>query len=120
MTNLAIRVGRTLPANWSILVPQLCYWCMWLFIVFVSVWDSFLTIVYRSDMRRVELNPIGRALIELNNGEVTYLLIAKGAGTILVASILAALYDYDPRKAYAITAPITCFQLWLLLFLSCC
>ncbi len=120
MTDLAIRIGRTLPHNVSLKMPQLCYWCMWLFIVFVSVWDSFLTIMYRTDMRRVELNPIGRALIELNNGDVIYLLVAKGAGTILVASILAALYDYNPRRAFAITAPISCFQMGLLLFLSYC
>ena len=98
--------------------PHVLYWSMWLFIVFVSVWDSFLTFVYRSDMQRTELNPLGRAMIDLNGGEVLYFLLLKAAGTIFVTSILAALYKYDPRRAFTITTPIVGFQAALLLFLT--
>ena len=94
------------------------YWSLWLFIIFVSVWDSFLTFVFRSDMKTSELNPIGRWLINLNGGDVVLLLVAKLAGTIVVTSLLAVFYERDPRKAFAITTPISCFQMWLLLFLT--
>ncbi len=97
---------------------DLTYWSMWLFIVFVSVWDSFLTLLHRTEMHTAELNPIGRALIELNAGGVFYLLVAKAAGTLLVTSILATLYDHNPRRAFAITTPISGFQLGLLAFLT--
>lgn len=120
MTSYSISAHRAPSAfrNWN--VAHMLYWGMWLFIVFVSVWDTFLTIVHRSEMHRAELNPMGRALIELNGGEVTYLLIAKTLGTIIVTSILAALYEHNPRKAFTITTPISCIQMCLLLFLTFC
>jgi hypothetical protein len=91
---------------------------LWLFIMFVSVWDCFLTVIYRSQMQVAELNPMGKALIDLNGGGVTYLLVAKFTGTILVTSILAALYEHYPKKAFVITTPIAGFQFALLMFLT--
>jgi hypothetical protein len=97
---------------------QTVYWSLWLLIMFVSVWDCFLTFIHREQMRMMELNPLGRALIELNHGGVTYFLAAKIAGTLLVTSVLAALHDRHPRQAFAITTPIAAFQFGLLVFLS--
>lgn len=97
---------------------DITYWSMWLFIMFVSVWDSYLTFIHRTEMQLSELNPIGRALIDWNGGGVLYLLIAKAAGTLLVMSILATLYDHSPRRAFVVTTPITCFQFALLAFLT--
>jgi hypothetical protein len=97
---------------------QTCYWSLWLLIMFVSVWDCFLTFIYREQMQVTELNPMGRALIHLNDGGVTYFLVAKIVGTLLVTSVLAALYDHYPRKAFAITTPIAAFQFGLLVFLT--
>lgn len=98
--------------------PDILYWTMWLFIVFVSVWDGFLTFVYRSQMQVAELNPMGRALIDLNDGGVTYLLVVKTAGTVVVTSALVTIYERLPRQSFAITGGVACFQLALLLFLS--
>jgi hypothetical protein len=86
--------------------------------MYVSVWDCFLTLIYRNQLQITELNPMARALIELNGGGVTYLLVAKVIGTILVTSILAAIYEHYPRRAFAIAGPIAGFQFALLLFLS--
>lgn len=94
------------------------FWSMWLLIVFVSVWDSVLTVVHRDVMVQHELNPVGLWLIILNDGGVSYLLIAKAVGTVLVTSVLAAIHEDAPRQAMTITMPISCFQLWLLAFLS--
>jgi uncharacterized membrane protein len=103
-------------ANW--LDRRVCYWGLWSFIMFVSVWDCFLTFIHREWMQTTELNPIGRLLIDLNGGGVTYFLVAKVAGTLLVTSVLAGIFEHYPRRAFAITTPIACFQLGLLMFLS--
>ncbi len=117
-------ISHAVPSNIApsgISTPRahdITYWSMWLFIVFVSVWDSYLTLIHRTEMQFCELNPIGRALIELNGGGVLFLLMAKAAGTLLVMSVLATLYDHNPRRAFVVTTPITCFQLALLAFLT--
>jgi hypothetical protein len=111
-------IVRHVPRLQFVCSPGSVYWCLWSFIVFVSVWDSFLTLLYRTQMHVAELNPIGRLLIDLNGGAVTYLLVAKLLGTILVASILAALYERNPQKAFVITTPIAGFQAALLSFLT--
>jgi hypothetical protein len=99
-------------------VLQVVFGGLWLFIVFVAVWDGFLTFVHRTHMQDQELNPIGRALIALDGGGVAYLLAAKLVGTIVVTTFLVVLYDLNPRRAIFITAPVAAFQCGLLLFLT--
>lgn len=91
---------------------------LWLFIGFVSVWDGYLTLLCRHQMRLVELNPIGKVLIELNDGGITYLLLVKLIGTIIAMSWLVLLYENNWRRGLLIAAPVASFQLWLLLFLT--
>jgi len=91
---------------------------LWLFIAFVSVWDGYLTVACRHQLRLLELNPIGRALIELNGGGVLYLLVAKLLGTAIATAWMVLLYDRNPRRGLIIAAAVASFQLWLLMFLT--
>ena len=91
---------------------------LWLFIAFVSVWDSYLTLTFRHQMQSAELNPVGRALIELNGGDVHYLLAAKLLGTTAALAWLMLLYECRRRRGMVIAAGVACFQLALLLFLT--
>src|SRR5262245_29434386 len=43
---------------------------LWLFVIFVSVFDGYLAIRFRDDLHKYELNPLGRMLIQLNGGQV--------------------------------------------------
>lgn len=91
---------------------------LWLFIAFVSVWDGYLTLSYRYEMRLLELNPMGQALIELAGGDIHYLLLAKLLGTIAALTWLLLLYERNPKRGLLIAGPVACCQLALLLFLT--
>jgi hypothetical protein len=88
------------------------------FVLFVSVFDTLLTIRFEDQMMQSELNPMGRALLALNSGEVWYLIAAKGAGTILAASIVLVLYWRRARLGLTVVTGLALFQLGLLLFLT--
>lgn len=94
------------------------FYAQWLFVIFVSVFDSLLTIQLQDQMMDSELNPMGRALLYLDSGDVGYLIAVKGVGTILAASIVLVLYWRRPQWGLAVIAGLAAFQLGLLLFLT--
>jgi hypothetical protein len=94
------------------------FYGLWLFVLFVSVFDSLLTIRLEDEMMRSELNPMGRALLYLDSGEVGYLIAAKGVGTILAASIVLTIFWRRPSLGVMVVTGLACFQLWLLLVLT--
>jgi hypothetical protein len=104
-----------LPAHfWRTVV----FYGLWLFVLFVSVFDSLLTIRLEDEMMQSELNPMGRALLYLDSGEVGYLIAAKGLGTILAASIVLMIFWRRPPLGIMVVTGLACFQLWLLLVLT--
>ena len=90
---------------------------LWLFVIFVSVFDGYLVLRYRDELHKTELNPIGRMLIQLNGGQVWLLLASKFIGTITAATAVLLIYGRHPRIGLTIASAIAAFQLWLLLFL---
>jgi hypothetical protein len=93
------------------------YWLFlasWLFIIVVSVVDGYLVLEYRTQL--VELNPQGRVLIELNSGQVWYLLTAKFLGTVTACAILLIIHRNHARAGTTIAAVIAALQFGLLLF----
>ena len=115
---------RTLRCPWGPSPYQLlglsdvAFAVLWLFIAFVSVWDSYLTLSLRYQMRLAELNPVGRALIELNRGDVQYLLAAKLLGTTAALAWLVLLFERRRQRGLVIATGVACFQMALLLFLT--
>lgn len=97
---------------------NLAFYAQWLFVIFVSVFDSLLTIQLQDQMMISELNPMGRILLYLDSGQVSYLIIVKGIGTILAASIVLMLFWRRPQWGMAVIAGLAIFQLGLLLFLT--
>jgi hypothetical protein len=90
---------------------------LWLFVIFVSVFDGFLAVRYRHDLHATELNPLGRWLIKFNSGQVWLLVAVKFAGTIAAATAVLMIYGRWPRGGMAIVCAMAAFQLWLLWFL---
>lgn len=121
MTALMLTLRYSLRRNTPI--PQVSardasFAALWLFIAFVSVWDSYLTLSLRHQMQLAELNPLGRALIDLNAGGVHYLLAAKLLGTTLALAWLMLLYERRRARGLVVASAVACFQLALLLFLT--
>jgi len=91
---------------------------VWSFIGLVSAIDSYFVVRFRERLPDLEENPVGRYLLELQNGHIGILLRAKAAGTIAVLNVLAALYIYRHRWAALIAGSIACFQMALLLYMT--
>ena len=90
---------------------------LWLFLIFVSVFDGYLCVRYRHELHKTELNPIGRLLIQLNGGQVWLMLAAKFLGTVIAATIVLLIYGRRPRLGVTIAGALATLQLGLLLFL---
>src|SRR5262249_50731939 len=46
--------------------PAALFVALWLFLIFVSVFDGYLILRFRDELHKTELNPLGRLLIQLN------------------------------------------------------
>jgi hypothetical protein len=90
---------------------------LWLFVIAVSAIDGYLAFRHRSTILTFELNPIGRLLIQWNGGGVTYLLIAKFAGTVAACAILLLLWKASANLALIVAIALAGAQLLLLIFL---
>ena len=106
----------TLGARFS--ASDLTFLVLWLFIAVVSVWDGYLALLNREHLSLMELNPIGKSLIELNQGGVAYLLLGKILGTVVAGASLLLLYEHNPRRGLIVAALNALFQIWLRMFLS--
>ena len=90
---------------------------LWLFVIFVSVFDGYLAVRYRHELHRTELNPVGKWLIQLNDGQVWILLVAKFVGTVAAATFVLLINSYWPRLGLAVAGAVAGLQLCLLLYL---
>ena len=81
----------------------------WLAIGFISAYDTYLGIKFKSSLYLMEENPIGRWLITLDNKDVALFMGLKFAGTVLVLGILCLL----PNR-YKIPSTISIFIIQLL------
>lgn len=90
---------------------------LWLFMVFVSVVDGLLIIVYREDIVVLERNPVGCKILEWSGGNIVPFVLAKLACTLLVATLVLLLHWRLPRWGLPVVSALACFQFGLLLFL---
>jgi hypothetical protein len=90
---------------------------LWLFVIFVSVFDAYLVLEHRYLLPEFEQNPLGLALIKLNDGQVWYLLTVKLIGTIAAGSLILLTYNRSRRIGLTVTVLIAGVQLWLLVYL---
>ena len=93
------------------------FFALWVFIIFVSVFDGYLVFRFRNLIHSTELNPFGLWLITANGGQVWAMLGIKFAGTILACSLLLLVYWKNARLGTAIATALAVLQLSLLLFL---
>ena len=91
---------------------------MCLFIVSVSVYDGYLVARFADVMPDAEQNPVGRWLMEQDDGNVELFLRAKTLGTSLVLGVLAGLYALSTRLAMPVATSVAMFQMLLLGYLT--
>jgi hypothetical protein len=109
---------RNIAAGTSFIRRQGWFPMMWLFVAAVSAIDTYFTFRFRHEIWDLERNPMGRYLLEVDNGDVNVFIRTKVAGTIVVLSVLAALHLYRRCWSFPITASITAFQFALVVYLG--
>lgn len=96
---------------------HLSFAVLWLLVVGISVYDGCWVLANRDVIAAAEQNPIGRLLIQWNQGDIWLLLLLKAVGTVLAATAMLVLYWSRPRMGWTACAAIACFQLGLLIYL---
>ena len=96
-------------------LPARIFFALWLFVIFVSVVDGYLVLRNRHFLQ--EMNPVGQLLIQLNGGQVWYLLAAKFTGTVISCGLLLLVYWKKRPYGIIIAASLAVLQMCLLLFL---
>jgi hypothetical protein len=94
------------------------YGIMWLAIGIISSVDIYWSIVNQEILMEAEENPIGRYLIEREDGDIALFMAIKVAGTITALGILVILYHWNKRYAWPIIIALTVAQFWLLNYLN--
>jgi hypothetical protein len=103
----------TREARWQ----QVLFFGAWLVVILISVVDGYLALRHRHMLRTIELNPLGRALIDSNDGAVWHLLAAKFAGTVLACAAVLLIRHARPRLGLVVVLALALFQFSLLLYL---
>lgn len=97
----------------SVWFPLLC-----LFILAVSLYDTFLIVEFQDLIGRTEKNPMGRWLIRIAGGEIGVFVRMKLAGTIVVLSVLVILQKMRSPRTLPVTTSVAAFQSGLLAYLT--
>jgi hypothetical protein len=87
-------------------------------IAVVSVHDAMLVVLNDDVIGQVERNPLGRWLIEWQEGEVWLFVLMKLAGTAVVCATLVTLYQYREELGMLTAGALAAFQLVLLCYLT--
>jgi hypothetical protein len=92
---------------------------IWLFIFFVETYDIYLTVKFQNCLYLQEKNPIGRWLIDLDNGDVALFVAIKVAAIIVVLASVPLLFMVKKKKlaVVCLTALFFC-KVALLLYLE--
>jgi hypothetical protein len=88
------------------------------FIGGASAYDGYLVVRTGDMIRHFEKNPVGRYLIDRNDGDPALFLQVKAAGTIVALTALAALRKRSRRLAFPVAVSLVFFQSGLLIFLE--
>jgi tryptophan-rich sensory protein len=98
--------------------PGSLFYLLWAIIIAVSVHDWYLVIINHRSISKDERNPVGRWLIEVNDGGIAYFLIAILIGTIIAATVILLIHWSNRRLALVVAGVVSCFQILLLIYLS--
>ena len=91
---------------------------LWLLIIAISATDSYLSFKYSDFLYEMELNPVGRWLIELDGGDVALFAGVKLFGTWLAFVMASFLFFKKTSWGLLASLGVACFQGGLLCYLT--
>jgi len=92
--------------------------CALVFIGFVSLYDAWLIARFEESIVFMEENPVGRWLLQINNGGSGVFIRVKLAGTLIVLTTLLIMRWQESRAVVPVTTSISSFQAGLLCYLT--
>lgn len=117
--NLFRSTGRSLSVpRWSHSQQLCCLAATWLVIGAVAAYDTYLTVQFQETMHLLEQNPVGRWLIQMNDGSVALFVGAKFVGTILVLGAIPLLYLRQRTLGVVVASGVAVCQVVLLCYLT--
>ena len=118
--NVLRLIGKWQQSNISLLAYTLI-------IATVAIYDISLTIKYAPSLAQLEVNPIGRWLMDIRPTEIHFLtapsgmylfLQLKGLGTVVVIAVIHGLIRWRLDMGQAVAFGVSLFQLWLAAYLT--
>lgn len=91
---------------------------LWVFIGMTSAYDVYISIKTQEYLYEMEMNPIGRFLIEADSGEVALFMGFKFAGTVTALGILVLLYQFKRKWAWYSVWSLSVIQFGVLVMLG--
>jgi hypothetical protein len=89
----------------------------------ISLYDMVLTVRYSETLKQLELNPIGRWLMQLDQipkdslPDLTFFLAAKGLGTVIVLLVIFLMTQRRARLGHPVGAGVSLCQIVLAMYL---
>lgn len=89
----------------------------------ISLYDMVLTVRYSETLKQLELNPIGRWLMQLDQipkdslPDLTFFLAAKGLGTVIVLLVIFLMTQRRARLGHPVGAGVSLCQIALAMYL---
>lgn len=114
--SVAAVANKVIGSVWGLLVCK----CI---ILAVSAFDIYLTVKYVEFLPEMELNPVGRWLLGIDNGprcqlqQAAAFITAKFAGNVVVLGIIETLAHCGFRRIGFVAAAVALFQIMLGVFL---
>jgi hypothetical protein len=94
-----------------------CFSVLWLWIAFVSSFDTYLTVHLQNELELSEQNLIARAILEADDWNVSRFIGLKMFLTIFVMGFLSFVYSFNKKYAFTAIYLIAIFQTSLFLYL---
>lgn len=89
----------------------------------ISFYDMVLTVRYAESLKQLELNPVGRWLMQLDDipghaePDLTFFLIAKGLGTAIVLLVIFMMTQRRARIGHPVGLGVSLCQVMLAMYL---
>jgi hypothetical protein len=110
----AVQPNHTIRGTSPKLLP---FVAMVIFVGMVSAYDAYLVVSNWDVIETSEQNPACLYLIQLGHGDASIFLRAKSGGTLVVLSVMGAIYRRNKEKAHWVAGGLSAFQGGLLMYL---
>lgn len=90
---------------------------LWLFIGTVAAYDVYLSVKYQDTLQFEEVNPLGKWLLQIDNGSVAVFMGCKFLGTLIALGTVILLYCYKRQMGLTVASVLAAVQAFVASYL---